>query len=182
MGLGICRSDIIEARAKLRKREAERCQILAMIPAPHDPPAYLVPPRNATRWQPRGDLTIPIAPAGVDQLVFSERMDLGYDGIITSPSNIWAGTGFIEASGDITWRIKKDRVFIPYYDTITVSLGSLAVPFLVGLEGIPVLSGQLIQYFVNFQAGSEGRLNVGGKTVCAFTGYKWARDTRAAIL
>jgi hypothetical protein len=179
MSLGVCQPDILAARAALRKREAERCRILAQCEEPSEPPAYLIPPRNNTRWQPRGSLVIPVAPAGVDQLVFSERMDLGYDGIITGLTNFWAGTGFIEASGDITWRIKKDRVFIPYFDTITVTLGSLAVPFVVGLEGIPVYSGQLIQYFANFQAGSEGRLTIGGKTVCAITGFKWPRDVKA---
>jgi hypothetical protein len=181
MSLGVCQSDVVSARAALRKREAQRCQILAQCTPVDGPPAYLVPPRNSTRWQPRGNLVIPIAPAGVDQLVFEDTMDLGYDGIITSVTNIWASAGFAEASGDITWRIKRDRNFLPYYDTILVTLGSLAVPFVVGLQGIPVYSGQRIQYYVNFAAGSENRLQVGGQTVCAITGFKWARDTRAPL-
>lgn len=174
--LGVCRADEIEAQNTLNALGREFCQIMAARPVPKGLPAYIQPPRNATRWSPRGNLVIPVAPAGVDQLVFAERIPLGYDGVLMFVSNTWNGTGFVEAGGDITWRIKKDRVFIPYYDTITTTLGSLAVPSAVEGQGIPLLSGQLLQYFANFQAGSEGRLNVGGKTICGFQGYIWPRE------
>ncbi len=67
-------------------------------------------------------------------------------------------------------------MFIPYYDAITTTLGSLAVMPPVEGQGIPLFSGQLVQYFVNFQAGSEARLTVGGKTLCSFQGFIWPRD------
>jgi len=177
--LGSCSSDILQAEAEIRQYTAEYCRIINGRPQPVGLPPYIQPPKNAVRWQPGKDatLTIPVAPAGVDQLVFSDRMPLGYDGLIVLLSNVWNGTGFVEGSGDITWRVKLDRRFIPDYDTILVSLSNLSVTAgeIVG-QGIPVYSGQLVQYFVNFAAGSENRLNPGGKTLCAISGYKWPRE------
>jgi len=177
--LGACSSDLLEAEASIRKYTREYCEILRSRPQPSGLPPYIQPPKNAVRWQPRNSLVIPVAPAAVDQLVFEERVPLGYDGILVALTNVWNGTGFIEASGDITWRTKLDRRFIPFFDTITTTLGSLAVPFDVVGQGIPLLSGQLFQYYANFAAGSENRLNVGGMTICAATGYIWPRERLA---
>jgi hypothetical protein len=176
MSLGVCRSDELEAQNTLRVMGQQFCQIMATRPKPKGLPPYIQPPRNSTRWFPKGNLVIPVAPAGVDQLVFSDRIPLGYDGVLMTVTNSWNGSGFVEASGDITWRIKKDRIFIPYYDTITSTLGSLSVPVDVVGQGIALFSGQLLQYYANFQAGSEARLNVGGKTVCALQGFIWPRE------
>ncbi len=174
--LGVCRADEIDARNTLDNQARFYCQIMASRSKPTGLPPYIQPPRNSTRWRPSGALAIPVAPAGVDQLVFSERIPIGYDGILIAVTNVWNGTGFIEASGDITWRIKKDRVFIPFFDEIDTTLGTQAVPFDVVGQGIPLFSGQLIQYYANFAAGSEGRLDGTGKTICALTGYTWPRD------
>lgn len=143
---------------------------------PEGLPPYIQPPKNAVRWQPRNDLTIPVLPASVDQVVLSERVPLGYDGILIALTNVWNGSGFVEASGDITWRVKIDGRFVPFFEAVTVSMGSLTVPFDITGQGITLLSGQLLQIFVNFLTGSEGRLNVGGKTICAASAYIWPRE------
>ena len=175
--LGFCQTDILNAEQRLRKFQADYCSIVLNRPKPCGLPPYIQPPKNAVRWQPVGDLAIPAVPAGADQLVFSERIPLGYDGILIAITNVWNGTGFVEASGDITWRIKQDRRWIPYYDSITTTRGTLSVPFDIVGQGIPLLSGQLLQYFVNFSAGSAAHLNAGGKTICALSGYIWPRET-----
>lgn len=175
-GLGVCAPEVIDAVKALNKYQGEFCQIMTTRPRPVGLPAYIQPPRNSTRWQPRGSLVIPVLPAGADQLVFDERVPLGYDGVLIAVTNFWGGTGFVEASGDITWRVKIDRRFVPFFDSIVTTMGSLSVPFDVQGQGIPIFSGQLVQYYANFLAGSEGRLNVGGQTVCAVTGYIWPRE------
>jgi hypothetical protein len=178
--LGYCSSDLLAAEGRIRKYSKEYCEIINTRPRPCGLPPYIQPPPNSVRWQPGKDqpLTIPAVPAGVDQLVFSERIPLGYDGILIALTNIWNGTGFVEGSGTITWRVKIDRRFIPFYDDILVSLGTLAVPYDVVGQGIQLLSGQLVQYFVNFAVGSGGVLNAGGKTICAATGYIWPRERK----
>ncbi len=177
--LGSCASDVLAGEVSIRRYIPEYCAIINGRPRPTGLPPYIQPPKNAVRWQPGKDasLAIPVAPAGVDQLVFSDRMPLGYDGLIVILSNLWNGTGFVEGSGDITWRVKIDRRFIPDYDTILVTLSNLSVTAaeIVG-QGIPVYSGQLVQYFANFAAGSENRLNHTGLTLCAISGYKWPRE------
>jgi hypothetical protein len=177
--LGACSTDLLQAEASIRKYSKEYCDIITGRPRPCGLPPYIQPPRNAVRWQPGKDkpLTIPVGPeTATDLLVFGERVPLGYDGILVALTNIWNGTGFVEASGSITWRAKIDRRFIPYFDTILTTLGSLAVPFDIVGQGIPLLSGQLVQYFVNFAVGSDALLNVGGMTICAATGYIWPRE------
>lgn len=123
--LGSCSADLLAAEAAIRKYTAEYCRIINGRPQPFGLPPYIQPPKNAVRWQPRGFLTIPVAPAAADQLVFSERLPLGYDGILVALTNIWNGTGFVEASADITWRVKIDRRFIPFFDAITISWKSV---------------------------------------------------------
>jgi hypothetical protein len=177
--LGACNTDLLEAEQSIRSFTKDFCSIMRTRPRPTGLPPYIQPPKNAVRWQPGKDkpLTIPVGPeTGTDILVFSERVPLGYDGLLIATSNGWNGTGFVEASGDITWRFKIDRRFIPFYDTILVTMGTLAVPYDVIGQGIPLLSNQLVQCFANFAVGSDARLNAGGKTICAATGYIWPRE------
>ena len=175
--LGFCSSDLLEAEANIRSYTKNYCDIMSQRPRPHGLPPYIQPPKNAVRWQPRGQLVLPVGPeTGTDLLVFQEQIPLGYDGLLIALTNTWNGTGFVEASGTITWRVKIDQRFIPYYDTILTTLGSLAVPFDIVGQGIPLLSHQLVQYFVNFAVGSDGILNGGGQTICAASGYIWPRE------
>jgi hypothetical protein len=178
--LGACSNDLLEAEANIRQFTKEYCSIMSQRPRPKGLPPYIQPPKNSVRWQPGKDkpLTIPVGPeTGLDILVWQERVPLGYDGILIQLSNVWNGTGFVEGSGDITWRVKIDRRFIPYYDTILETMSNLAViPSVVVGEGIPLLSNQLVQYFVNFAVGSDANLNAGGKTICSVTGYIWPRE------
>lgn len=84
--LGACSSDLIAAEDSIRKYTREYCSIINGRPRAIGLPAYIQPPRNSTRWQPRGSLEIPVGPivTAVDQLVFEERVPLGYDGILIS--------------------------------------------------------------------------------------------------
>ena len=176
--LGYCRSDVLVAEKAIKLFTKEYCSIMGAQKKPNELPAYIQPPKNSVRWQPRGSLVIPVIPAGVDQLVFSQTIPLGYDGILIALTNGWNGTGFIEASGDITWRLKIDQRFIPFFDTITTTLGTLTVPYDVVGQGIALLSGQTVNYYANFSAASIARLNAGGQTICACTGYIWPREVR----
>ncbi len=177
--LGACNTDLLEAEQNIRQFTKDYCSIMSQRPRPKGLPPYIQPPKNSVRWQPGKDkpLIIPVGPeTGLDILVFQERVPLGYDGILIALTNVWNGTGFVEGSGDITWRAKIDRRFIPFYDTILTTLGTLAVPYDVVGQGIPLLSNQLVQYFANFAVGSDAILNAGGKTICAVTGYIWPRE------
>jgi hypothetical protein len=175
--LGACSSDLLEAEASIRKYSKEYCQIIDSRPIPVGLPPYIQPPKNAVRWRPDGLLIIPAGPeTATDIVVFQERVPLGYDGLLVAMTNVWNGTGFIEGSGDISWRVKIDRRFIPFFDSIIMTQGEISIPVDIVGQGIPLLSNQLVQYFVNFGLGSETRLNATGTTYCAVTGYIWPRE------
>ena len=178
--LGYCPSDLLQAERNIRTYTKQYCDIITNRPQRKGLPPYIQPPKNSVRRQPSGQLVIP-APAetGLDNLVFNFQVPYGYDGIITQLSNQWNGTGFVEGSGDIVWRVKIDRRFVTDFDNIQVSLGSLAVPFEIVGQGIPLLSGQNVQYFVAFAPGSEARLNLDGQTLCSWSGYIWPRERLA---
>ena len=177
--LGYCKAQLLEAEANIRIYSKAYCDIITNRPIPKGLPPYIQPPKNSVRRQPGGQFTIPIGPDGTDQLVFAFEMPYGYDGIIIELSNFWNGTGFVEGSGDITWRVKIDRRFIPDFDTILTTRGVPQFPADVEGQGIPLLSGQTVQYFVAFAPGSDARLNFGGQTICSFTGYIWPRERLA---
>jgi hypothetical protein len=176
--LGYCRSDVLVAEKAIKLFTKEYCAIMGAQRKDKGLPAYIQPPPNSVRWQPRGSLVIPIVPAGADQLVLQQTIPLGYDGILISISNIWNGTGFIEGSGDITWRLQIDQRYVPFFDSINTTLGSLTIPYDVTGQGIALLSGQTVYYYANFAVGSNARLNAGGQTLCACTGYIWPREVR----
>lgn len=175
--LGYCPSDLLQAEANIRQYTKDYCEIISSRPKSKALPPYIQPPKNSVRRQLTGQLVLPNPPeTGLDNLVFAYRMPYGYDGIITQLTNSWNGTGFIEGDGDITWRVKIDRRFIPDFDSIQTTLGSLSVPFEIVGQGIPLLSGENVQYYVAFAVGSEARLNLNGQTLCAWTGYIWPRE------
>jgi hypothetical protein len=173
--LGVCQPDLIQAAQWLKHSQREFCRIVANRPKSCGPPPYIQPPKNATRWQPRGQLALVGNQDGADHLVFSEVLPLGYDGILVSLTNTWNKGGFVEGSGDIVWRVKQDRRYIPFFDTIKTTLGTLTVPFDIVGQGIPLYSGQNLQYFVNFANPGSGALDPLGSTLCALTGYIWPR-------
>src|SRR5579864_6641926 len=98
--LGACSSDLLQAEQHLKAYTKAYCDIMRQRPRPHGLPPYIQPPKNAVRWQPRSQLVIPAGPeTGTDLLVFQELIPVGYDGILVALTNIWNGTGFVEASG-----------------------------------------------------------------------------------
>jgi hypothetical protein len=173
--LGACDTDLIQASQWLKHSQREFCRIVANRPKSNRLTPFLQPPETSKRWQPRKALASVGLIDGADHLVFSERIPLGYDGLLISMTNVWNSFGFVEESGDIVWRVQQDRRYIPFFDNIRTSLGSLTVPFDVVGQGIPLLSGQLLQYFVNFANPGSGPLDPAGKTICALTGYIWPR-------
>ncbi len=170
-----------DAEQSIRQYTTEYSQIIRARPKAEGLPPHIQAPKNAIRWQPKDSLAIPAVPAGVDQAVLAERVPLGYDGVLIALTNIWNGTGFVEASGDITWRYKIDNRFVAFFEAVTTSLGSLTIPFDISGQGIPLLSGQLVQVFASFAAGSDARLNNDGKTVVAVTGNIWPRERLAGL-
>lgn len=78
---------------------------------------WVAMPAGGRRFKPISTLLVSSAIPfmGADVVVLSERVPVGYDGVISdivceivSPT----GTGFVDGSGDITWRLEADNRFL----------------------------------------------------------------------
>jgi hypothetical protein len=133
---------------------------------------WVVQPRNAVRFDKINSITLPGIPEeGTDVIVLQWRVPLGYDGVIKGFVNQFAGTGFAEASGDLTWRVQANRRWLKDYGNIITTLGSLQYNQEAYGDGVRIFSDQLITYYVNVAAGADGRLQNDGKVICALQGW-----------
>lgn len=137
-----------------------------------DPP-WVKMPTQGKRFGHPSSIPLPAAD-GLDHVVQSFFVPLGYDGIIAAPVNLYTGLGFAEGSGDLTWRIKLNQYYARDYGAITTSLGSLAQPYYNAHAQIFLQSGMLVQYIVNRSVPSLGNLN-GGRIIAGAWGWYWPR-------
>jgi hypothetical protein len=138
-----------------------------------DPP-WVKMPSQGKRFSQIGSIPLPTSDYGVDQLVTSFRVPLGYDGCIVSIVQSYTGQGFQDGSGDLTWRIFLNQRPVKNYGNTEVQIGSLITPYNVNSGQIILLSNQYVQYYVNVAASAAGNLN-GGRIVCALFGWWWPR-------
>lgn len=107
--------------------------------------------------------------------VLSWLVPVGYDGIIdTIIANIsGAGNGFIEGSGQISWRLAANKRYLRDVGNIQFSIGSLLTPIPDTNSGLRVYSGNIITMGVTFSAAAFGAIS--GTIVCATFGWVYPR-------
>jgi len=94
----------------------------------------------------------------------------GWDGIVNKIANVFIGTGFIEASGDLVWQILyNSNQPVKNYGAITTTFGSVAQPR--DISGFIVRSKQTIQYRVTNTVAPT--LSGGSYIYCTLSGYFW---------
>lgn len=98
-----------------------------------------------------------------------EYCPYGWDGVINTVVMDFTGTGLVEGSGDIVWRLRVRRWFPPNLGGVTVRFGSMATPQNMQI-GIRLFSGADIQMFVNLGAGALTRLGP-GNIICLAGGW-----------
>jgi hypothetical protein len=139
---------------------------------PWDDTFGAVPPQAIPFLRAKGLLTP--APAAGDQIVVSFPMPRGYDGLLAGIYQFYTGTGFINGSGDILWRIQLNQRYVKDLSNNPFSLGSPQYPFPM-TEGQLLLSGQTVRYIVNVP-NLSGQIQVGNsQIVCALLGFAWPR-------
>ena len=137
-----------------------------------EPPWVRQPPQGK-RFSKIGSIPLPAAD-GLDHLVESFLVPVGYDGVIVSTVNEYTGMGFAEGSGDLTWRIQLNYRYVKDYGNITTTIGSLQTPYNINSGAIRLKSRQLVQFFVNRSVASLGNLN-GGRIICGLFGWFYPR-------
>jgi len=111
---------------------------------------------------------------GANTVVLVETAPIGYDGVIGRVVNMFTGTGFVEGSGGIVWRVQIGNKYARNLGSIPFTYGSMQDPFAIPGIGLPVTSGQTITYYVSIPPGSP----VGGTTpqiICGLFGWYWPR-------
>ena len=183
--LGLNQYDVCLAREKLIWDEILQAGGLNTICCPQGKPPYTqkpwtAMPKNGRRFKPISTVSIAsVTPfTGLDVQVMKERVPLGYDGVISDVvCEVVAngGTGFVDGSGDITWRLAADGRFLRDMGNLKVTVGSLTNPSPVPRGMLRVYSHDLLQFFVNLTPGAEVRINPQAFIVCSITGWFWPR-------
>ncbi len=144
-------------------------------------PPWIMMPSEGRRFKPIGILPVPAPPfTGLDTPVLTQRVPLGYDGVITDVvCEILPGasgsTGFIEGSGDLTWRLSANGRFLRDLGNIITTLGSLTAPNPVPRGGLRVWSDDLLVFSVAFAPGADSRIAADARVVCSITGWWYPR-------
>lgn len=141
---------------------------------------WIAMPKEGRRFRPISNITVAsITPfTGTDQVVLSVRVPLGYNGVIT---DVVCGllatgsTGFVEGSGDVTWRLAADGRYLRDMGNLQVSVGSLTSPSPVPRGGLLVYSNNLINFYVSMAVGAEGNINPQARVMCSIAGWWWPR-------
>ena len=183
--LGLNRYDVCLAREKLIWDEIIQAGGLNTICCPQGKPPYTqkpwtAMPKEGRRFKPIATASIAsVTPfTGLDVQVMAVRVPTGYNGVIADMvCEVVAngGTGFVDGSGDITWRLAADGRFLRDQGNLKVTVGSLTNPSPVPHGMLRVYSHDLLQFFVNLTPGAEVRINPQAFIVCSITGYFWPR-------
>jgi hypothetical protein len=116
----------------------------------------------------------PLAASG-DVQVLEFQVPTGYDGLISGLFHLYTGPGFMEGGGDLEWRILVNKTYALHLGQVLMSLGSRKGTYRID-GGIPVQSGQRIQYIVNAPNLSGGILPINSQIVCGLEGLFYARQ------
>jgi hypothetical protein len=138
-------------------------------------------PAEGRRFKPIATLPVPAAPfTGLDTTVLSVTVPIGYDGVITDfvcgiDPGVSGGTGFIEGSGDLVWRLKANGRHLRDLGNIQTSLGSLTAPNPVPRGGIRVWSQDILVFSVSFAVGADARISPDARIITSITGWFYPR-------
>jgi hypothetical protein len=118
-------------------------------------------PPGAVTFNP--DKAIPLPnPVDVDDVILSFRVPIGFDGIILAQYHAYRGAGtFVEASGDIIWRVRVNGRYLRDMGNMQLSIGSPQTLSPV-TGGLWLHSGNLVEYVVSAPNGS-GNLPLPGQ-------------------
>ncbi len=182
---GLNQFDLCLAQERLMWNEIILSGGLQTICCPQGRPKYTqkpwtAMPKEGRRFKPIS--TLPVSSAipftGLDVPVLTTRVPVGYDGVISDVvCEIVANgaTGFLDGSGDITWRLAQDKRYLRDMGNLKVQVGSLTNPSPVPRGMLRVYSHDLLQFFVNFLPGAEVRINPNAIIVCSITGWFYPR-------
>lgn len=126
---------------------------------------WITQPTGSQPFNFQNAIQIPAINTGF-QTVLSFKVPDGYDGLVDQYSCNFTGGGFINASGDLVWRITQDNKTVKNYESILTERGDPNIP--QGIDKLRIYSGRLVQFLVNH---ANNNLLSNGYIICALAGY-----------
>lgn len=156
---------------------------LAAVPCrwPPDRLPWIVMPREGRPFRPVGTLALSqMAFYGVDTPALIEIVPTGYDGVVTEviceiSAPTPPGSGFIEGSGDLVWRLSADGRYLRDYGNMTVSHGSMRVQSSALRKGVRVYTDNRVVLSVAVAPAAAAVLNPQSTIICSIQGWYWPR-------
>lgn len=133
----------------------------------YEQPPWLVMPSNAQPFQKFDSIALPTN-NGLDYTVTKFTVPQGYDGVITNIVQHYTGTGFVDGSGDLKWRIRIGDRWAEDMGNMITQLGSLQSPYQIYRSGIRLKSGDNVRHIVNHSTASTLS---GGRIICGLFGW-----------
>jgi hypothetical protein len=182
--------DCLDSEYKAWKRMLDAGGLAACCPQgrrKYTSPPWVSMPSEGRRFRP-----IAVAPLtqfqtagvfnGVSTVVLRMRVPLGYDGVISDVVFNFGGTGFVEGSGDITWRLAADYLptgavltggrYLRDMGNVITSLGSLTQPSPVPRGGLRVFSWDWVTIYCSIAAVA---VVANGNIIVSIGGWTWPR-------
>lgn len=146
------------------------CNVPDAEKLPHQLYPWLYPPPGFESFDRAAVVSITGAgvPVSTPTTILTLEVPEGWDGIVSKIANVYIGTGFTEASGDLTWAILVNgNQPVKNYGEIITTFGSVAQPR--DISGFIVRSKQTVQY--KFTYTNPGL--AAGSVYAALSGYFW---------
>lgn len=101
----------------------------------------------------------------------NEQVPVGYAGVITGLVNMYTGTGFVEGSGDIVWRVRVNQRWVKDYGNLATTLGNLAAPCMIYRGGVRLMPQNLCRYYISLGTGALDRIDPQQPIITALFGW-----------
>jgi hypothetical protein len=141
------------------------------------PPSLTLSRRNFLE---RGKLITPADGGLADHTVVSFSVPVGYFGVLMGFYCNYMGTGFVQGSGDILFRLKIGNAWARNMGNLAYTLGTLSNPFSMPLLTV-LESGDVVEFLVNVP-NTSGMIQVGTAYVLAgLQGWFYPQATYPSI-
>jgi hypothetical protein len=135
---------------------------------------------NRRQFFTRGVVLTPY-PADGDVPVVTMTVPANYVHVLLAYYTVYGGTGFVQGSGDIIWRLRTGNQWAKGMGSMPFALGGLANPFTIE-QYIVVRGGQTITMYVNVPNLSGNVQSGSAYVLCGLQGWSYAVTARPSWL
>lgn len=162
----------IAAETAKLQNAIERC---VFVDSKYPVAPFLKQPREGREFQEMHSIPFSSLPSpfdGSNTVIGSFRVPYGFDGVLNRIiCGFFNGSGFVDGSGDIVWRVRINSVYARNLGEILYQYGSLQnAPFIIPGYGIKLVSGQTVTFYVSVPASSP---IAGANSRIMLSGFGW---------